>query len=101
MVQSFKSRLLPLTESLNMALAKVAEMWAIIGVVILPDTIQVKVQDEGGAVRFSDITMEDIIGKFDFEFDAQALKTATREGRRDQALQLLDIATKSGADPST
>ncbi len=101
LVQSFKSRLLPLTESLNMALAKVAEMWAIIGVAILPETIQVKVQPEGGAVRFADITMEDIIGKFDFEFDAQALKTATREGRRDQALQLLDIATKSGSDPAT
>jgi len=46
LVQSFKSRLLPLTESLNMALSKIAEMWGILGVVILPDEIQVKIQTD-------------------------------------------------------
>lgn len=101
LVQSFKSRLLPLTESLNMALSKIGEMWGIIGVAILPETLQVKIQTDDGVVRFAEITMEDIIGKFDLEFDAQALKTATRETRRQQAMELLQMAANAGADPST
>lgn len=76
-------------------------MWGIIGVVILPETIQVKIQTEEGKVSFASITMEDIIGKFDLEFDAQALKTATRETRRQQAMELLNMAGTAGSDPST
>lgn len=101
LVQSFKSRLLPLTESLNMALAKIAEMWAIIWVTVLPETIQVKIQTDEWKIKFQEITMEDILGKFDIEFDAQALKTATRETRRKQAMDLLTIASTAWSDPST
>jgi len=45
--------------------------------------------------------MESIMGKFDLEFDAQALKTATREARRKQAMDLLQIATTAGMDMAT
>lgn len=101
LVQAYKSRLLPLTESLNMALSKISEMWWIIWVAILPETIQVKIQTEEWKIKFKEIKMEDIVGKFDIEFDAQALKTASREIRRKNAMDLLQIATTAWSDMST
>ena len=101
LVQAYKSRLLPLTESLNMALSKIAEMWWIIWVTILPETIQVRIQTEEWKTKFAEITMEDILGKFDIEFDAQSLKSATRETRRAQSMQLLQIATTAWIDMAT
>jgi len=101
LVQSFKARLLPLTESLNSALSKIAEMWAVIWVAILPEEISVRILTTDQKTRFEKITMEDLIGKFDIEFDAQALKTATRETRRKQNMDLLTLASQAWFDPNT
>lgn len=50
---------------------------------------------------FKDITIADLLGKYDIEFDAQALKSATRESKRSQLAELLPIAMQSGIDANT
>jgi hypothetical protein len=64
-------------------------------VAILPEEISVKVLTKDQQTRFKNINMEDLIGKFDIEFDAQALKTATRETRRKQNMDLLTLASQA------
>ena len=91
-MQAFKSRLLPLVESMNQALAKIAEMWTATAVVMMDDMIAIRQMGKDGKPVFRDINIDDLIGKYDIEFDAQALKSATREIKRDQLLQLLQTA---------
>jgi hypothetical protein len=92
LVQAFKSRLLPLVESMNQALAKIAEMWTATAVVMMDDMIAIRQMGKDGKPVFKDINIDDLVGKYDIEFDAQALKSATREIKRDQLLQLLTTA---------
>jgi len=101
MVQAFKSRLLPLVESMNVALSKIADVWSLMGVALMPDTINVKISAPGEKAKFTDIPMADLLGKFDVEFDAQSLKTATREIRRAQLGQVMQLAAQTGVDPLT
>ena len=101
LVQAFKSRLLPLVESMNQALAKIAEMWTATAVVMMDDMIAIRQMGKDGKPVFKDITIDDLVGKYDIEFDAQALKSATREIKRDQLLQLLQTAIQGGVDPNT
>ena len=101
MVQASKASLLPLIDSLNIALAKISEIWMVTAVVIMPPEVSLKVQDAQGKAEFKTITMTDLLGKFDIEFDAQALKTATRETRRAQLMELLTLAPSAGFDQST
>lgn len=101
LVQAFKSRLLPLVESMNQALAKIAEMWTATAVVMMDDMIAIRMMWKDGKPVFKDITIDDLVGKYDIEFDAQALKSATREIKRDQLLQLLQTAIQGGVDPNT
>ena len=101
LVQAFKSRLLPLVESMNQALAKIAEMWTATAVVMMDDMIAIRMMWKDGKPVFKDITIDDLVGKYDIEFDAQALKSATREIKRDQLLQLLQTAIQWWVDPNT
>ena len=101
LVQAFKSRLLPLVESMNQALAKIAEMWTATAVVMMDDMIAIRMMGKDGKPVFKDITIDDLVGKYDIEFDAQALKSATREIKRDQLLQLLNTAIQGWVDPNT
>ena len=101
LVQAFKSRLLPLVESMNQALAKIAEMWTATAVVMMDDMIAIRMMSKDGKPVFKDITIDDLVGKYDIEFDAQALKSATREIKRDQLLQLLNTAISGWVDPNT
>lgn len=101
LVQAFKSRLLPLVESMNQALAKIAEMWTATAVVMMDDMIAIRQMGKDGKPVFKDITIDDLVGKYDIEFDAQALKSATREIKRDQLLQLLNTAIQWWVDPNT
>ena len=101
LVQAFKSRLLPLVESMNQALAKIAEMWMWIAVVMMDENITLRSIGPDWKVSFEDLNLDDIIGKYDIEFDAQALKSATREIKRDQLLQLLNTAVTWWIDPNT
>lgn len=101
LVQAFKSRLLPLVESMNQALAKIAEMWMWIAVVMMDEKITLRSIGTDWKVTFDDLSLDDIIWKYDIEFDAQALKSATREVKRDQLLQLLQTAVQWWIDPNT
>ena len=101
LVQAFKSRLLPLVESMNQALAKIAEMWTATAVVMMDDMIAIRKIGKDGKPVFQDINIDDLIWKYDIEFDAQALKSATREIKRDQLLQLLNTAVTWWVDPNT
>lgn len=101
LVQAFKSRLLPLVESMNQALAKIAEMWTATAVVMMDEMIAIRQMGKDGKPVFKDITIDDLVGKYDIEFDAQALKSATREIKRDQLLQLLNTAINWWVDPNT
>lgn len=101
LVQAFKSRLLPLVESMNQALAKIAEMWTATAVVMMDDMIAIRQMSKDGKPVFRDISIDDLVGKYDIEFDAQALKSATREIKRDQLLQLLNTAINWWVDPNT
>ena len=101
LVQAFKSRLLPLVESMNQALAKIAEMWTATAVVMMDDMIAIRQMNKDGKPVFKDISIDDLVGKYDIEFDAQALKSATREIKRDQLLQLLQTAISWWVDPNT
>ena len=101
LVQAFKSRLLPLVESMNQALAKIAEMWTATAVVMMDEMIAIRQMGKDGKPVFKEINIDDLIGKYDIEFDAQALKSATREIKRDQLLQLLQTAISWWVDPNT
>lgn len=101
LVQAFKSRLLPLVESMNQALAKIAELWTAIAVVMMDEMVSIRRMTKEWKPVFVDITLDDLIGKYDIEFDAQALKSATREIKRDQLLQLLQTAISWWIDPNT
>ena len=101
LVQAFKSRLLPLVESMNQALAKIAEMWTATAVVMMDDIIAIRKIGKDWKPVFQDLNIDDLIWKYDIEFDAQALKSATREIKRDQLLQLLQTAVSWGIDPNT
>lgn len=101
LVQAFKARLLPLVESMNAALATIAEMWIAIAITLMKWDFTVRVLDEEWAAVFKDITLEDLLGKYDIEFDAQALKSATREVKRSQLAELLPIAMQAGINANT
>jgi len=101
LVQAFKSRLLPLVESMNQALASIAEMRVAIAVTLMKWNFTVRIMDEDGAAIFKEITIDDLLGKYDIEFDAQALKSATREVKRSQLSELLPIAVQAGINPNT
>lgn len=96
-----KTRLNEFMDSMNLALSNISEFWIQCWIAILPGAISIKIDDPDGEVEFQDITIEDIIGKFDFEFDAKALKTATRELQRAQAMKLLELAAQVAINPVT
>ena len=100
-LQSFKARLLPFIDSLNQGLSKICELWSVLWVVYLDEDIELKIKDKDDNFKFIDINVEDLIGKFDVEFDAQALKTATRETKRKQLGELLQNASTFWVDSIT
>jgi len=101
LVQAFKSRLLPLVESMNQALSVIAEMRLTTSLIMMDEAIVLRSVGTDGAPSFKDITIEDLLWKYDIEFDAQALKSASREVKRDQLLNLMNTAITWGMDPNT
>jgi hypothetical protein len=77
---------------MNHALSLIGEMWISTAVTLMDDAVTLRIIGKDGAVSFKEIELEELIGKFDIEFDAQALKSATREVRRNQLIQLLQMA---------
>lgn len=101
LVQAFKSRLLPLVESMNWALADIAEMRIATAITLMDKEITLRISWDDWWVTFKDITITDLLGKYDIEFDAQALKSATREVKRSQLAELLPLAIQAWINPNT
>lgn len=100
LVQASKSRLLPLTESINRALSKIAEIWITIAVVKMDEDIIVRVTSDSWKVSFKGINVEWLIWKYDIEFSAQSLKSASREIKRAQLNEIMQTAISWATDPN-
>ena len=101
LVQASKASLLPFIDSMNQMLAGIAEDWSVLGATLMPEEDIIKIEDENGVIKFKSIKAEDLLCQFDLEFDAQALKTSSRETRRAQLLQLIPLIFQYGTDPQT
>ena len=102
LVQAYKSSLLPFIDTLNQALAKTLKLWSLFALTQLDETIVLRIYDtEKKKYVFKEISPNDLIGKFDVYFDAQALKSATKEVRRNQLMQLIQLSASAGVDPVT
>lgn len=89
LVQSFKSRLLPLVDSLNQALTIIAKKWLLYGICYYDDQFDIDLFTDGKPI-IKTLKIEDLTGEFSIEFNAQSLKTATRELKRESLLNLLN-----------
>ena len=86
---------------MNHALSKIAQTWIVLGRALMPDEVTLRIFDDNQQAQFKDIDMSDLVGMFDFEFDAQALKTATRETQRKQLMDMIALANQTQPDPTT
>ena len=89
LVQSFKSRMLPLIDSLNQALNIIAKKWLLYWIVNFDDSIEIEKFTDGKSI-IKAISIEDLMWEYSIEFNAQSLKTASRELKRESLLNLLN-----------
>lgn len=101
MVESFKSRLLPMMDSINGALTRISEFWGIIALTMMEDEIDVRIVNEDGAASFTTMSPSDFVGRYDVEIDPRSLKASTRDVRKKQILDMIQLAAQTGQDPST
>lgn len=85
---------------MNQALQRISKFWCIYAAIHFDKTLTVKILEDE-AEKFVDIDVDSLLGDFDIVFDAQSLKTATREVRREQCIQLLTLASTVGVNPIT
>jgi len=101
MVESFKSRLLPMMDSINGALTRISEFWGIIALTMMEDEIDVRVLNEDGNASFVTMKPSDFVSRYDVEIDPRSLKASTRDVRKKQILDMIQLAAQTGQDPST
>lgn len=89
LVQSFKARLLPMIDSLNQALTWIAKKWLLYWIVNFDWDIEIEKFTDGKSL-IKTIKIEELIWEYSIEFNAQSLKTATRELKRESLLNLLN-----------
>ena len=89
LVQSFKARMLPLIDSLNQALNGIAKKWLLHWIVNYDWDVEIEKFTDGKTIIKS-ISIEDLIWEYSIEFNAQSLKTASRELKRGSLLNLLN-----------
>jgi len=89
LVQSFKARLLPMVDSLNQALTWIAKKWLLYWIMYFDEDVEIqKFTDWKSYIK--SITIEELMWEYSIEFNAQSLKTATRELKRESLLNLLN-----------
>lgn len=101
MVESFKARLLPMMDSLNGALTLIAEFWGIIALTQMEDEIDIRVLDDDNNASFVTLNINDFLGRYDVEIDPRSLKASTKDVRKKQILDMIQLAAQTGQDPST
>jgi hypothetical protein len=57
----------------------------------MEDTIYIRTSEE----EFKEISIEELVFEFDYEFDAQGLKTASREMRANKLKDLIMLAAQA------
>ena len=101
MVESFKARLLPMMDSLNGALTLIAEFWWIIALTQMDEEIDIRVLDEDNNASFVTLNINDFLGRYDVEIDPRSMKASTKDVRKKQILDMIQLAAQTGQDPST
>ena len=101
LIESYKARLLPLMDSINQALTIIAEFWGIIALTLMDDTLAIRKVSEDGEASFIDIPLDEFMGRFDIEIDPRSLKASTKDLRKRQLLDMINIASSTGQDPNT
>ena len=89
LVQSFKARLLPMIDSLNQVLTWIAKKWLLYWIVNFDWDVEIE-KFTDGKTTIKSIPLEELIWEYSIEFNAQSLKTATRELKRESLLNLLN-----------
>lgn len=101
-IQGFKVRMLPLLDSLNQAIGRIAKAWMAMGIVQMEEGAIMKILDEETkAQQIETFDPESLDMEFDVIFDSQALKSAMKEIRTQQLMQFFTIATQLIANPVT
>ena len=101
MLESFKARLLPMMDSINGALTRISEFWGIIALTYMDDQIDVRVMNEEGEASFTTLNVSDFVGRYDVEIDPRSMKAASKDVRKKQILDMIQLAAQTGQDPST
>jgi len=67
----------------------------------MPDEIDVRVLNDDGNASFKTLSVKDFIGRYDIEIDPRSLKASTKDVRKKQILDMIQLAAQTGQDPST
>jgi len=89
LVQSFKARLLPMIDSLNQALTWIAKKWLLYWMVYFDWDVEIEKFTDWKSVIKS-LSIDELMWEYSIEFNAQSLKTASRELKRESLLNLLN-----------
>lgn len=105
-VQWFKTRMLPLFDSINDAMWDIAEMWLAMIIAYNSDwsknSLEVRIFDDvSKKTVFKQIKLEDLEWQFDVIFDSMAMKNALKEIALQKQMQLLQLAGQIPVDPNT
>lgn len=68
---------------------------------MMEDEIDVRIVNEDGAASFTTMSPSDFVGRYDVEIDPRSLKASTRDVRKKQILDMIQLAAQTGQDPST
>jgi len=82
-VQILKTALVPFLKNKNHTLSKIAEKRLAMAVVIMPDEFKIRVLGKDKSATFVQIKLEDLLGRYDFMYDNNSLKTIARQEERE------------------
>lgn len=68
---------------------------------MMEDEIDVRVVNEDGNASFITMKPADFVSRYDVEIDPRSLKASTKDVRKKQILDMIQLAAQTGQDPST
>lgn len=99
--QSLKDRIKWLADSLNIAFTSTVKDWVAIARDNMPSKFVVYTFDRKKAQTFTKISLQDLKGNYDFEFEFEWVKWLEQNQKFNNLLQFIQLATKIGTDPTT
>jgi hypothetical protein len=94
-----RSRLQPLIRSLNNFDTFMFESWLSVAVALMPNEIKVRVVWNEWIQRWTNVTPQDIIYRFDFECDSEAWRQATKAERAQTLVNTVNTLQPFFIDP--